>query len=555
MAELLLITPEADSTSIPLGDQPVFLGRSVENRLSFPKDSGLSRKHLLLRQDAGCWTVIDLGSKNGTFVNGARISGKHRLRPGDRISAGAQTMIFNDLETSEATVVFQPPFSGQPDMSTKIVSLREVLSGTAPDALSAAAEQPSAPRERALWAFVRVVRELAVRRPLADLFRLILELSLEAVDADRGVLLTLDDSGRLAVQASRGGEFRISATARNRVLNEGASLLVQDVLDDETWLASTTIAREGVRSLMAVPLQTDERVIGMIYVDAVGARRFFTGDDLDLLTVMAYVAGIQIERERWELQRNALISENVSTLERLAAALSHELNSPLGALKSSMDTLARLSARPEAAPGTEEHRLAGLQAGLRRTLDASIERMQQVISRIQRFANLDRAEIQSVNLNELIGDVISLFDASSAERPVGVEFHPAPLPPLACRTQRMSMVFSSLLRNAIDACRQHRGRAGRVQVSTMARGGQVEVQIRDNGPGIPPEELARIFDPGFRVVERRVATGNWSLFSARQMIREHGGDIRITSEPGSGTTLFVTLPCEPSPREVDGERF
>ncbi len=177
-----------------------------------------------------------------------------------------------------------------------------------------------------------------------------LDLSLEAVGAERGVLLTLDDADRLEVQASVGGELRISTAVRDKVLREKASLLVRDVLRDQLLKSSETIVDEGVRSLMAVPLQTEDRVIGLMYLDSLDQRRNFTTDDLNLLTAMANVAGIRIERERWEVQRRTLIAENVASLGRLAAALSHEFNTPLGALKSAVDTLVRAAAKRGSAP-------------------------------------------------------------------------------------------------------------------------------------------------------------------------------------------------------------
>ena len=70
----------------------------------------------------------------------------------------------------------------------------------------------------------------------------------------------------------------------------------------------------------------------------------------------------------------------------------------------------------------------------------------------------------------------------------------------------------------------------------------VRVKIQDNGRGMEPSELETIFDPGFKVTAGRVSTGNWSLFSSRQIIFEHGGEIQISSAPGKGTTVQVLLP-------------
>ena len=72
----------------------------------------------------------------------------------------------------------------------------------------------------------------------------------------------------------------------------------------------------------------------------------------------------------------------------------------------------------------------------------------------------------------------------------------------------------------------------------------VKVVVRDEGPGYSPTELALFFEPGFKVIRGRVAGGNWGMFSSRQVVRQHGGDIEARSEPGRWTEVTVTLPSE-----------
>jgi serine phosphatase RsbU (regulator of sigma subunit) len=152
---------------------------------------------------------------------------------------------------------------------------------------------------------------LSLGRPLPELFNVILDLSIEAVGAERGVLLTLEGE-QLVAQASRGDAFRISTTVRDRVLHDKTSLLIRNVQDEEALRAMHSIVSQGVHALMAAPLQTDDRVIGLIYVDTSHWLHEFTGDDLNLLTAMANVAAIRIEQERLaelEHARQRLASE------------------------------------------------------------------------------------------------------------------------------------------------------------------------------------------------------------------------------------------------------
>jgi serine phosphatase RsbU (regulator of sigma subunit) len=125
-------------------------------------------------------------------------------------------------------------------------------------------------------------------------------LASEAVGARRGLLMTIEDEA-LVVRARSGEAFRISKSISDRVLREKVSVVVADVAVDPNWELHQSIVSQGIRSLMAAPLQTDDRVIGLIYLDSTGTSRPFSSADLDLLTVMANVAAMRIERERLAL--------------------------------------------------------------------------------------------------------------------------------------------------------------------------------------------------------------------------------------------------------------
>lgn len=242
------------------------------------------------------------------------------------------------------------------------------------------------------------------------------------------------------------------------------------------------------------------------------------------------------ERLRQAEARN-LLSENAASVGRLAAALSHELNSPIGALVSGVDTLLLLAARQAHSPPSEHERLLVLQNELRKSVKLSTDRLRETVVRMQRFTNLDAAEVQAANVNDLINDVAALLEPKYKGK-VEVEIDLHPVPPLVCRPQQISAVFSNLMGNAIDATNGD----GRVVISSRQKEENVEVSFADNGRGLDEREMATIFDPGFKVRQGRVSTGNWSMFSSRQIVREHGGEIHIESECGKGTRVSVVLP-------------
>jgi serine phosphatase RsbU (regulator of sigma subunit) len=295
--ELAITSPDGKTRTVSLTGGSLSLGRSNANELCYPEDIGLSRQHMVLECDGDEWTVRDLGSKNGTFVNGIRVSDKRRLKPGDRIIASRVVLTYDPAQAdANKTVFFDGLGASTPAHVTVATTLESLLKreGKDPKAvLGPGAQEWGSP----ITALVRVGRELTVRRPLPELYPAILGLAMEACGARRGVLLTLE-KGSLVVQASRGEGFRISSTVRDRVLNAKTSLLVRDAQQDEALRQQFSIIEQRVRTLMAVPLQTDDQVIGLLYVDSPQLTREFTSDDLNLLTVMANVAGLRIERER-----------------------------------------------------------------------------------------------------------------------------------------------------------------------------------------------------------------------------------------------------------------
>ena len=299
MAFLLRVKePGRDDRAFPLHGERLTLGRSVHNELSYPEQKALSRQHAVFTREEGEWTVEDLGSRNGTYLNGDRLDDKRVLQGGDRLRLAELELIFeasNAVSTS-TDVTFESSEMPSLDSSAQITDLRAILARSQSMA-TVVGGADTRPLTSATTALLKVGREMGAYRPLAELFDTILELATEAVGARRGLLMTLEDE-ELVVRARRGEDFRISKSVRDKVLNEKLSLLVADVAVDPAWEAHQSVVSAGIRSFMAAPLQTDDRVIGLLYLDSTGMARRFTADDLELITVMANVAAIRLERER-----------------------------------------------------------------------------------------------------------------------------------------------------------------------------------------------------------------------------------------------------------------
>ena len=280
-------------------ESPFVVGRADTAALASPADTMLSRLHCALEFLDNRWTVRDLGSKNGTSVNGQPLTQAQPLSPGDTITAGHLVITFQPQQSRQATVRSPLEFVDEPHAEAPASST--VIFRLDPAKLSAVA-LPSSPQtpdltSRRIDALVKAGKELAGFRPLNELFEVILDLSLQAVDAKRGVLMTIEN-GQLLARAHRGEGFRVSKAVRDKVINESSSLLVRDASLDALLQSSATIVQQRIRSLMAVPLQTDTQVTGLLYVDATDFVRSFDANDLSLLTVLANIAAIRIEHSR-----------------------------------------------------------------------------------------------------------------------------------------------------------------------------------------------------------------------------------------------------------------
>jgi serine phosphatase RsbU (regulator of sigma subunit) len=291
--ELLIQCPDGSMKTIPLAGGRLSIGRSSAAELCFPEDAGLSRQHFAFEAEGDEWTVQDLGSKNGTFVNNIPLKARLILKPGDRVTAGHIAIVYSpDAGSDPKVVVFEGGESASPPTSTLVTSLEGAFSNQTM-AVERGGPKASAPMQ----ALLRAGQELAENRPLADLFPVILDLAMQAVNAQRGVLLILE-GGALVPRAHKGEGFRISTAVRDRVLNEKSSILVRDAQLDDAFKGRMSIVEHKVHTMMAVPLQTKQRIIGLIYLDSPLVLREFTTDDLSLLTVMANVAAIRIENAR-----------------------------------------------------------------------------------------------------------------------------------------------------------------------------------------------------------------------------------------------------------------
>ena len=240
-----------------------------------------------------------------------------------------------------------------------------------------------------------------------------------------------------------------------------------------------------------------------------------------------------------------LVNETrLATLGSLIAGVTHELNTPLGALNSNHDVLRRALERLQsilADEVVEPHELDEVRRivrtvdGILRVNDLAVERMSELVRNLRSFGRIDRAALDDADLHQGLESTLALLAHEMKHIEVVREFGAIPL--VHCHPQRLHQVFMNIIHNAVQAMPG----GGRLTVGSELVGDTVRIRISDTGAGIPAEQRERIFEPGFTTRQGRVGMG-LGLAISRQIVDEHGGRIEVESAPGAGAAFTVCLP-------------
>ncbi|MCC7535025.1 MAG: PAS domain S-box protein [Deltaproteobacteria bacterium] len=258
----------------------------------------------------------------------------------------------------------------------------------------------------------------------------------------------------------------------------------------------------------------------------------------------------RVNRDLRDAQAQLVQSEKMASLGSLAAGVAHEINTPVGAIHSSTDTMRRAldilkeaMASPRAgelATDARVQRAVSILGELLETNRMASDRISVIVRSLRSFARLDEAERKRANLHEGIDSTLTLVRHETKDR-VEIVRDYGELPEVECYPNRLNQVFMNLLVNAIQAIEGK----GTVTITTRAEGDQVVLRFSDTGKGISGEHMARIFDPGFTTKGVGVGTG-LGLSICYRIVQDHKGTIEATSELGKGTTFTLRLPRDPA---------
>jgi pSer/pThr/pTyr-binding forkhead associated (FHA) protein/two-component sensor histidine kinase len=511
-----------DRATFTVGEaDSVTIGRSAENDLVVPNKlvSGVHAE-VVLTPDGPL--IRDVGSKNGTWVNGDRIDGVRGLVHGDRVVIGGQAL----------------SFLAEPDLARTSVMFREDAPETTQIHAAIDSRAPLNLRDKSLETARRnlaILNEtgslLLLARDEEDLSSRILDLVFDLLDAERGCVVLTTPSGEPETMAARSLEgvterLEVSKTILGRTLEEGLSLLTSDAAEDERLKAGHSIVLQGIRAAMCAPIRGKRAVLGAIYVDTRMQKGAFSPQDLELLTTLGIHAGITIENQR--LLRENVQAERLAAIGGVVAGLSHDIRNILTSLKGGAYMLDSI---------LKDHENQDLR-GAWEIVGATTDTIAELVDDMVSYSKDRQPDKSVIDVNDHVKTVLKRFRNRAAERGGTLVDDLDEKTGFASLDRNgIDRVLTNLVSNALDAVAD---REGVVTVRTKDLGESVEITVEDNGPGVPEADQGRIFDLLFSTKGSR-GTG-FGLAITKKIVEEHGGEVRLDPEGEKGARFRIVLP-------------
>ena len=302
----------------------------------------------------------------------------------------------------------------------------------------------------------------------------------------------------------------------------------------------------------------------LLTIDKALERRRITKENLDYQKRLAR-RNTELENTLHELrdtQAQLIQSEKLASIGQLAAGMAHEINNPIGFINSNLSTLLEYSEniknvldsvkiwinndkedKNELAETWRKEKMDDILEDLENIVRESLDgtgRIKSIVQNLKDFSNLDRAQIQETNIEEELERVLNII---SNEFRLGIEVHRefGGVREIKCNRQQINQVLLNLLINAVQAIEKPDGKI--ILHTRELNNNRICIEVKDNGVGISDEATDHIFDPFFTTKDVGQGTG-LGLSISYNIVKDHDGEISVSSELGKGTTFQVILPVE-----------
>ncbi|MBM4353438.1 MAG: HAMP domain-containing histidine kinase [Deltaproteobacteria bacterium] len=262
------------------------------------------------------------------------------------------------------------------------------------------------------------------------------------------------------------------------------------------------------------------------------------GDEVGQLAQELGVMAQRLKEREEKIRKQAgelLRADRFSTIGKMSTQIAHEIRNPLNALGLKLELLE--DSIDDVSDDLGEETRETLQDAIRSS-GKEIDRLREITDYYLKFAKFPKVEKEAVDLQTVLCDVVALYEQEAHSRGIVVE-HEVEGPLRAhADSNLLRHAVANLLKNAMEATAGMPGE-GRVLLKAFREGQRVRILVKDNGPGIPPEQLGSVFDPFFSTKESGTGLG---LTLVQQVVQEHGGTVVCSSEAGEGTVFRISLP-------------
>lgn len=388
-----------------------------------------------------------------------------------------------------------------------------------------------------LCTLIEVSRDITASLDLDEVLRRVVRHAARLLRVQAAALMLVDDAGPvLRIRATYGGgqtwmrrpPLDMAGSFIDEVVRSGSPLALLDLRDHANDVYAQMAAQEGLSSLLCVPLKTSLQRTGLLIVYTIEPRRF-RAEEVELLSALAAQSAIAIEnaclyRAMLDTQEQLRQSERLAALGSMSAGLAHEIRNPLH----TMQLLAYAMQKDCLRSGT-------LSADLE-VMQSEIGRLTLLVEQFLDFARPKRPAITPQKLQEIMEETLLLVRTEARRRGIRIaKAWTGDLPVVWVDGTQIKQVFLNILLNAMQAMPS----GGGIEVRMHANGECITTEIHDHGEGMPAAVKAQLFTPFFTTKPKGVGLG---LSISQRIIEGHRGAIRVTSQPGVGTTVRIELP-------------
>jgi len=392
-------------------------------------------------------------------------------------------------------------------------------------------------------AFYRIFRDISTSvhscSDVKEVLDLVVRKSSEVVNAKGAILRILNlETSQLDLSAAYGlseeylSKGHISSKNRLYALYRfNKVFVIKDVQKDPRVIYREAARREGIRMMLDLPLTIENNFIGIIRI-FFAQPRDFSEEELSFLVSIAEQCALAlekarlIEKQKLQYMHLSLQTEKMAALGRMAAAIAHEINNPLAGVLLFSTNLAKKV--PKEGPLKE-----GLDIIIHETI-----RCKSIIQELLEFSREREPQKVLKNINDVINKALSILENEfrlhhiSTEKALSDE-----LPDTLLDVNQMEQVFVNILLNAVEAIQEK----GVITIKSYLDASQTYeiIEIMDTGCGISPDDMNKIFEPFFSTKPKGTGLG---LAVSYGIVRNHQGEIKVSSQLGSGTRFTIEIP-------------